>query len=160
EAVARRERVQTRIQEGARPDADLSAVQYEEASAQLEATNARGNAASARLRLEYAVGAELPPKAVPDIDTLSPPEATPPARSDPALTALELRRKAALASATLQKRNRLPLLSGAAETGVRGQKDHVFPAYRVAVSLSVPIWDQGFSTANAKAAEAEASELS
>jgi outer membrane protein TolC len=51
------------------------------------------------------------------------------------------------------------VLAGAVSAGVHAQNDDLFPSYAVGVSLNVPLWDGGGSSAEASIARARAEEL-
>jgi outer membrane protein len=88
------------------------------------------------------------------------PGATPIATSQQAaeqgLQALDRQRDAALSAAQAADRSAAPVLEAAAEIGVQGQDEQVFPAYRAGISLSVPIFDGGAQSAIADQHRAEA----
>lgn len=161
DAATRRQVVATRIGEGVRARADLGALELREASADLEAVRAEGEVATARLDVEIAVGARLPADATPDTSILDREAPKPPAGdSDATATALDGQRDAALATARAAELGRAPTLAAAAEAGIRGQSEELFPAYRAGVTLVVPLWDGGAMSARAAAARAQAAELS
>jgi outer membrane protein TolC len=155
-----RELVEAAVEDGSRPASDLPAVRADEARARLRLIEARGRETSARTALEAAVEQPLPPAAEPDPAMLdmAPPSGGP-ARSAE-LVALERRRDAAFAQARSFERPSLPTLDATAEAGPRGQGARIFPAYRVGVLLSIPLWDDGSHDAQRAIASAEASELS
>ena len=157
---ARREVVAARVGEGVRAQADLRALEVREASAELEAVRAQGELETARLDVQTAAGVPLPADATPDAAILDRAQAAPAAESDPAASALAIQRDAALARARAASLERAPTLAAAAEAGIRGQSDELFPAYRAAVTLVVPLWDGGAQSARAAAARAQADELS
>lgn len=158
-AAARRARVETLVEEGARPESDRAPIRSDEALARLELARAQGRLRQARLVLEEAVGAPLPGAAEPDrtILTRAPAERPPPA--EPAVLVLQRQREAARQNARAAERQASPVLSGRAEAGVYGQFDSLFPAYRVGLSLAVPLWDGGRQAAQASALRASAAEL-
>jgi len=160
-ALALRQAVEGRVAEGTRPAAELAVVRHDEARAGLELARAEGQLAAARLELERAAGVTLAGASEPDLSVLSQPS-TPSATAEPQaprVRAIEQQRDAALATARAHGRARAPVLSAAGEAGVRGQTDTFFPAYRLGVSLSVPIFDGGLSSASAAVAHAQANEL-
>jgi outer membrane protein TolC len=75
---------------------------------------------------------------------------------DALLGALELQRDAAMSAARAAERGSTPVLDAAAEVGIQGQDQHLFPAYKAGVTLSLPIWDGGAGKAQAAAHRAEA----
>jgi outer membrane protein TolC len=121
------------------------------------------------------VQSELPKGAAPDLSVLeagaAPPaggaaaDAVPkpqpaaaaiPASGDPALEVLERQHEAALAAARAADRGAAPQLDLAADLGIQGTDGEVFPAYRAAVSISVPLFDGGAQSAVADQFRAQA----
>lgn len=180
-ARARSASVRGLITEGARPATDLTLTSYDEQLAQLRQTRARRAAQAALRGLSVVIQSELPPEAVPDLEVLesalpasrssataSPPAVTgakPEAASlaaspqNPTLSALELKHQAALSAASAADRAGVPVLDATADLGVQGQEADVFPVYRAALVLSVPIYDGGQRAAQAAAHRAEAREI-
>jgi outer membrane protein TolC len=78
------------------------------------------------------------------------------AGANSALSALELQRQAALSAARAADRGAAPVLDAAADLGVQGQDASIFPAYKVGVTLSFPLWDGGARSAQAAVHRAEA----
>lgn len=159
-ARARRKAVQGYVDEGKRPPADLLAARLDEAEARLDRVEAQGRAQAARLALEGAVGTRLPSDAEPDASLLDAAPPAPSRRPAPQLLALERRRDAALAEARSHAGPWTPVLSGTAGAGVYAQRADVFPAFRLGISLVVPLWDGGAESARRDAARARAAELS
>jgi outer membrane protein len=158
DAERRSQRVQSLIEEGARPKAELSIARADEMLAKLELQRARGALAAARLGVEHAVGSQLAAGAEPDralLQTEAPAQA-PRAGDDAALRALALKQRAASAVAQRLERADAPLLAGALSAGVRTQDKRVFPAYAVGLSFSLPLLDGGGADAGADAARARA----
>lgn len=172
------------IEEGARAATDLTLAKYEQQLAELRQTRAERASGAALLALAASIQSELPPNAVPDLDVLeataaptSTAGAAAPASSapidaqpapgaqpspganierDPTVTALELQHRAALSAARAADRVGSPVLEAAGELGIQGQDINVFPVYRAAVTLTVPLWDGGQSAAQAAVHRAEA----
>lgn len=172
DAARRTERVAALIQEGARPRTDLPPIDADRLLSELERERAEGELASARLTLEQSVGEQLSPSAEPDPELLQAPfpEATTSPSPDPALAVLAQQRRAMLANARFQRKQRAPLLSTSIGAGVYGQLTQStdpdpkfgfrpFPSYSLGLALTVPLWDGGSSKAGAEAAEANAAEL-
>jgi len=167
DATTRRARVQALIDEGVRPQADLTPAQADEALAALELERARGQERAAKLELEQAVGAPLPSSAEPDRSLLgsdaaeAAPNTTTPGQSadDPGARMLAMQAHAAEASARAAEHGTNPVLSGAASAGLHAQDTTLFPSYSVGLALSVPLWDGGSSDASAASARAHAAEL-
>jgi outer membrane protein TolC len=158
-ATARLKTVTALVEEGSRPQSDLLSARVDQAKAHLDLLQARGDVSSARIALESAAAMRLAADAEPDKSLL---EASPPlgqSAPSPDLTAIERRRNAALAVARSHDHGFAPIISGLAEAGVRGQEQKVFPAYRIAVSLSIPLLDGGEEAAQRKAAKAQSEEL-
>jgi multidrug efflux system outer membrane protein len=158
-----REMLEARIAEGTRPGAELSTARYEEAQARLALAQSEQELADARAELEQASASHLPAAAEPDLAVLEQPQ-QPQGQADSIgrlkQGELSLRKTAALANARAQRRARAPLLAANLEAGVRGQTSQAFPLYRAGLSLSVPIFDAGLTSASAALAEAQAAELS
>lgn len=159
DALAQRDRVAQRVQDGERPGADLTAAQHEALERQLAATDSQAELDRARRRIEQLVGEPLPPKAEPDtrLLTLQTPDDAEPASAE-ADALMRESEVARLEAGTLRK-SRRPVLAATARTGVRGVGNDVFPGYRLGVNLAVPLWDGGKIAAEAELAEAQAMEL-
>jgi outer membrane protein TolC len=114
---------------------------------------------TARLHVAAAAGRELDANSVPDDSLLTQvTEAGQPAPS--AVTAaLEGQRDAAVANAHAQRRTQAPVLKASADAGARGQLDRIFPVYRIALTLEIPLLDGGVSSASEHLAIARAEEL-
>ena len=67
-----------------------------------------------------------------------------------------MQENAARSAARAASRGRAPQLDAAAEVGLSGQETQIFPVYRAALSLSVPIFDGGALAAQAQQHRAEA----
>jgi outer membrane protein len=177
-AHARTVSVKELIDAGARPATDATLSTYDEQLALLHQSRAKSAASAALLALSAAVQSDLAPNAVPDLDVLGPaPDAneapaasaappeprTPSGQGAPgqaAISTLEQQRQAALSAARASDRAAAPTLDATAEVGIREQTGHVFPLYQGGISLSVPIWDGGLSSADAAVHRAEARALS
>lgn len=172
DAQARRTFVADLVAEGLKPAADISPVASEETLARLEASRARADVQRARIMLEAAVGAGLPPGAEPDRRALLaiPPSGNAPGTfeqtADAAVDALEHQRDAARASASMYERQHAPVIGADAQVGIRAQNpiaggglSGAFPVYRVGVSVRVPLWDGGSARASANVARAQADEF-
>jgi outer membrane protein len=153
------------IQEGVRPATDATLSTYDEQLAKLREGRARRASAMALDALALAITGQLAPTAEPDLQVLEgaalPPAAPPPrgaeaAPVDPALHALDLQHQAEVTAARSADRSHAPQLDATAELGVQGQDSQLFPAYRAAVSLSVPLFDGGAQSALAEQHRAEA----
>ena len=173
-ASARTVSVRELITEGARPATDATLSAYDEQLARLRQIRAQRAALAALSALAAAVQNDLAPHSVPDLEVLEPQPVTAPlstragapasggkspaatAATDPALTALELQREAALSAARAVDRGAAPQLDASAELGVQARNTEVFPVYRAAVSLTVPLWDGGLQSAQAAVHRAEA----
>ena len=62
----------------------------------------------------------------------------------------------ALSAARTADRGAVPVLDAAADLGLQGQDATLFPAYKVGISLSFPLWDGGARSAQAAVHRAEA----
>lgn len=169
---ARSVSVKELIDAGARPATDATLSHYDEQLAALHQHRAKSAVDAALLALGATLQAELPSGSVPDLDVLGPapdtsadaanppaPQPAPPAKGGPntsALDTLEQQRQAALSAASAADRAAAPTLDVSAEAGLQGQTTHLFPLYKAAVSLSIPIWDGGLTSAEAEAHRAEA----
>jgi outer membrane protein TolC len=164
--AARTGSVRELILEGARPATDATLSTYDEQLAKLRATRARRATKVAFEALSAAVADKLPEASVPDFSVIEPEPQRPapsvdgasPAATvaDPTLRALELQRDAALSAARAADRSHAPQLDALGEFGLSGQDSELFPAYRAALSLSVPIYDGGAQSALAEQHRAEA----
>jgi outer membrane protein len=168
DGVRRSARVNALIQEGARPRAELAPVEADRLLTELELERALGELDGARLMLEQAVGAPLSPSAEPDLTVLDvpAPQAAREERSvDPALRMLVHQRAALEATARMQRKEGMPVLSASAAAGFGAQLDLYdgsfkgLPSYAVGLGLTVPLWDGGSNKAAADATEAQADEL-
>ena len=162
--AARTSSVRELILEGARPATDATLSAYDEQLAKLRATRARRATRVAFEALSAAVADKLPEASVPDPSVIEPEPQRPappvegvsPAAAAPALRALELQRDAALSAARAADRSHAPQLDALGEFGLSGQDAELFPVYRAALSLSVPIYDGGAQSALAEQHRAEA----
>jgi outer membrane protein len=156
DARAHRELVEARIASGARPPSDAPPARYDEALAALEEVESRGRIAAARLELARVAATKLDRDAEPDPALLDRGAPEGPVVETADTIALDRQHAAANAAARAEERVSAPILAAAAEAGVRGQAAHVFPSFRIGVSLSVPIWDGGVSSARAASSRAAA----
>ncbi|MCS6798253.1 MAG: TolC family protein [Myxococcota bacterium] len=150
-------RLEGLVQSGVRPPADLAPARADETRARLELVRSRGEVAFARLAVAEAAGVTLDEASVPDLSVL---DASGDAESTGADAGREHERRAEAASAMADAHERAsgPLLSVSGELGLRGQMQHVFPAYRAELILSWPFADGGESAARAEEARAQARE--
>jgi outer membrane protein TolC len=163
-AATRTASVRDLIKEGARPATDATLSAYDEQLATLREARARRAAELALEGLAAALGGPLPPEVAPDVavlevkpDTVAAPAS--PSAEEPTLRALTMQHDAALSAARAADRGRAPQLDAAAEVGLSGQQAEVFPVYRAALSLSIPIFDGGALSAQADQHRAEARAL-
>ena len=158
---ARFEMIKSWIAEGTRPTADLNVAQQDEISLELELADTRGLLDRARLGIEQLAGGSWPKSAVPDLGLLDMAAGDVPADTAAPLgsAALEEAADAATAQADSVSHDHAPVISTSAEVGVRGQSTVVFPAYRVGVMVTVPLWDGGIGAARARAARAQSDAL-
>jgi outer membrane protein TolC len=148
-----------RIAEGGRPRAELTRARAGTVTLELEAAQAAAAVERSRLTLEQLTGMSIARDARPEEALL---EREPPPRVqglDLEARSLELQAEAASATAARLRLQMRPIVGAGAELGVRAQSDAVFPAYRVGVTLSVPLWEGGVAEAQARAASAEAARL-
>lgn len=172
--AARTASVRALIEEGARPRTDATLSSYDEKLARLRETRARRASDVAFDALAASVQSPLPQGATPDLAVLevggaagAAPGAVAPkpqrgaggtgvGTKDPTLEVLQFQHDAALAAARAADRSIAPQLDLAADLGVQGQDGEVFPAYRAAVSISVPLLDGGAQSALADQHRAQA----
>jgi len=156
---ARTGSVRALILEGARPATDATLSAYDEQLAKLREARAHRGSQLAFESLGAALQSELPRESVPELGVIEPtPSVTAPgaevaapadAVQDRALSVLDRQRDAALSAARAAERARAPQLEVGAEVGVTGVDELLFPVYRAAVSLSVPLYDGGALSAAA-----------
>jgi len=158
-AKSRLEAVRGRVATGTRPEADLAPARYEETEAELDECEARRNVTSAKLTLEHAAALPLASNAAPDEALLDRQPPTGAAEETPETIALSERSASALATARAYEHDNAPVLTASVRAGVRGQTDNVFPDYRAAISLAVPIWDGGAAAARAAKSREQARAL-
>ena len=163
-ADAREKRVAALIEEGARPAVDRTTAAQQTAAAKIDAERAAEQLEAARLELAYVSAYTLGAEAQPDPSLLSAANEPPPSAADDSSgkgeQALESARAAAEARARMQEHQHAPVLGYDADTGLQGQTSHLFPVYSAGVSLTVPLFDGGASSADAAQARAQAAELS
>ncbi len=153
--VARKAAVVMRIEEGALAPSARWALETEVASHELRLAHATHAAENAALALSEAVGG-LPAGAAPDRALLElGAERSLQEPEDPALDALGARIDALSATVDLEERAGLPALGIDLQVGLRGQELSLFPVYRGALSLKLPIWDGGERDAEVERARAE-----
>lgn len=177
---ARTSSVRELIAAGARPATDAALSSYDEQLAWLRQSRAQRAATAALRALGASVQSSLPESSEPDLNVLetgaepsggdpatasarAPGVAGPKAPAggaaagtDSALSALDLQRQAALSAARAADRGVAPVLDAAADLGVQGQDASIFPAYKVGITLSIPLWDGGARSAQAAVHRAEA----
>jgi outer membrane protein TolC len=172
--VTRTTSVRDLITEGVRPRTDATLSAYDEKLARLREARARRASEVAFAALSAAVQSELPKGAAPDLTVLEvggPPGTAPggvlpkpqPAAGsvrdgagDPALEALQRQHDAALSAARAADRASAPQVDVGADLGLQGQDGEVFPAYRAAISISMPLLDGGAQSAVADQHRADA----
>jgi outer membrane protein TolC len=157
QAKARRDRVDARVAEGVRPQADALLAQRQQGLAELDGARARARVNAARIEVERASGGELGPSAEPDLTLLD----HPPTELGNAVTQAAVARRqaqAARANAALHELARNPAITASIDAGVRGQNDTLFPYGHVGAAFSVPLWDGGAESGRARTASAQADE--
>jgi outer membrane protein TolC len=147
------------IAEGGRPRADLNAARQDEVALEMEVAGARAGLDHARGALEQVAGATWSDSAVPDLGLLETPAIGDSIDARLASAALEQKADAATAVAESFAHEHAPFVSTSAEAGVRGQATSMFPAYRVGITVTVPLWDGGLASAQAQSARAQAESL-
>jgi outer membrane protein TolC len=155
-------RTRAAIEEGARRAADQTAAESGEGFAQLELERAAAELESARADLGYIAGGDLAVSAFPADDVLHALPVEPPGPDlgqKAQMNALREQQTAAHALARAHDHAFTPVLSANAQAGVQGLDDHVFPVYRVGVSLLVPLWDGGAEAALRAQAQARGAQL-
>jgi outer membrane protein len=181
ESGARRERVASLIKEGVRPKGELTPARADELLAQLELERAQRDFASARLALEHTVGAPLQASAEPETELLQAQSKLPDRNEQDARSrrALLQRYKAASSQAAAQATLNRPQLGIGLAAGFRvstqdiidvdqpGSEDRainekrntqIFPLYTAGLTLTIPLWDGGYTRAGVDAARARADE--
>ncbi|HVW27425.1 MAG TPA: TolC family protein [Polyangiaceae bacterium] len=151
--------VKARIDTGTRPRSEMDPAVYDEKLAELDECESRRRVTATELSLERAVGAPLPENGTPDTTLL---DMTPPKQlstDTSEIVALSKQSAAAVAMAHFHDRENSPVLSASAEAGVRGQLADVFPTYRAAIALTVPIADGGAASARAARSRSEATAI-
>jgi len=168
DGTRRSERVSALVQEGARPRAELAPVEADRLLSQLEFERASGDLDGARMMLEQSVGECLAETSQPDLRVLDVQQevVAPRKAADPELRMLIHQRAALEATARLQRKAGLPVISASAAAGIGVQmpiddagEARVIPSYIVGLGLTVPLWDGGGTRAQADATEAQADEL-
>jgi outer membrane protein TolC len=162
-----REIIDQLITEGVRPASDGALARFEEQRAELGALRARSTHDLALARLESAAQTDLPDTAAPDpalldaTETATPRDAlsTNDKTSSPSARYLEQQRQAASLAARAWDKTHAPVVDLGAEIGAKGQQDELFPAYRISLSITAPIWDGGEQSARAAMARADANEI-
>jgi outer membrane protein TolC len=159
EAKSQRERTAGRVAEGDRPPSELDAARYEELQAELDAADALAKANAAKHALEATVGTELSFEAEPDTRILEVDASETGSDGGWEIEALERQGEAARQEANMHRKSRMPMLAAIGQTGFAGVNERVFPAYRVGLSLTVPLWDGGSALAMGRVADAQAAEI-
>jgi outer membrane protein TolC len=147
------------VSDGSRPSSELNAVEQDTLALAIDDESARAALAHARVALEERVGGPLGPSAIPDLGLLEADGVAAGSGNDPGAAALAQESAAAAALAESLSRVHAPILSTSAEVGLRGQGTSVFPAYRVGLLLTVPLWDGGLGAAQARSQRAQADAL-
>jgi outer membrane protein TolC len=159
EGKARATALSGAVADGSRPSSELNAVEQDTLALAIDDEAARAALAHARIALEERVGGSLGPSATPDLGLLEADAVAFSPGNDPAAAALAQESAAAAALAESLARVHAPVLSTSAEVGVRGQGSSVFPAYRLGLVLTVPLWDGGLGAAQARSERAQAEAL-
>jgi outer membrane protein TolC len=157
QAKARRDRVDARVAEGVRPQADALLAQRQQALAELDGVRARARLKGARIEVEHASGAELGPSAEPDLELLD----HPPTELGNAVTQAAVARRqaqAARATAALHEHAGGPVITASIDAGIRGANDTLLPNFHIGAAFSMPLWDGGAESGRARAANAQADE--
>jgi outer membrane protein TolC len=156
---AQTERLRGSIADGTRPRADEGVVDQEELAVDFEVAEARGELERTHLALEQLVGGAWTTATIPDLEVLENPTAEGSDQTQLDSEALEQQAAAAETLAESLARAHAPLIAASGEVGARGQASSVFPVYRVALTLTVPLWDGGLGAAQARATQAQADQL-
>jgi outer membrane protein TolC len=188
DAERRSHRVNALVDEGVRARSEFSPVEADRLLAQLELERSNGELEATRIQLEQVVGITLAHDAEPDPSVLElQPTQIAPSAQDPALQVLTSQGEALRAQARVQRKQRAPVVSFSAGTGIRFQFGKVLqpasadnpetpldeslaglkddrrgtwlPSYAVGLSMAIPLWDGGGASASADATEARADEL-
>ena len=147
------------IAEGTSPPGKENAAREAEATVEIETLDATGDLERAAIAVRHIVGASWTPLSTPDLTFLDAPAVGSSSRTSFDAMALDEQAAASSALAESLVRDHAPLFTASGDLGVRGQDDSVFPVYRVGVVLTVPIWDGGLGSAQARAAQARSDQL-
>lgn len=169
-ALARVERVNGLIAEGASPPSAATSANAATNLAASEAERAALELETARHELGYLSARDLGADAVPEPGLLAgsaapvaanpqPSAAAASGGSNARLEALETARAAADAESEAQSRLSAPAIGYRLNAGIEGQNEKLFPVYAVGVGLTVPLWDGGATSAAEAGARAVAAEL-
>jgi outer membrane protein TolC len=163
--AARTASVRALIEEGVSPRTDATLSSYDEKLARLRESRARRASDLAFDALSATVQSQLPRGSSPDLTVLElagatgaapgavVPKPKPAAAAiaagakDPTIDVLQFQHDAALAAARAADKSGAPQIDLAADLGLQGQDSEVFPAYRAAVSITVPLLDGGAQSA-------------
>jgi outer membrane protein, multidrug efflux system len=167
--AARTASVRALIDEGVRPRTEATLSAYDEKLARLRESRARRASDVAFDALSATVQSQLPKGATPELAVLElgggapkgvGPKPQPAAAGvgvkDPTLDVLQYQHDAALAAARAADKSSAPQIDLAADLGVSGQDSEVFPVYRAAVAITMPLYDGGAQSAVAGQHRAEA----
>jgi outer membrane protein TolC len=172
-AQSYQQRIEAFVKEGAIPQADSTTAAAQSAKADMDAERAAADAEAARLDLSHIASRDLPQNAEPEPAVLDG-RTTVLARkesADPIEETLDAQRIAAESTARMHDYEHAPLIAATANAGVEArytsdtknnnaESFRAFLPYSLGVSISVPLWDGGASSAQSDEARAKAAELS
>lgn len=147
------------VAQGSRPPADLNTAEQDDLLVEVELSTAESACEHARRVLEHLIG-PWSRAAIPELALLELADGG--GTTEPSVVeALALDHEATAAEATAEgvARSKRPVVSTLVEAGARGQADSLFPAYRVALTVGVPLWDGGVAAAQERASRARANTL-
>lgn len=159
DASTRFEMLEALVKEGTRPQADKGLAEQERLAVEIELSATREELDHAQVVLAEMVGGAWTRSLIPDPGILEGSLADRSGEAQAGEAPLEQRAAAAAAMGESFAYPHAPVISASADAGVRGQAASVFPAYRVGVTVTVPLWDGGLVAAQARAARARAEGL-
>jgi len=156
---AQAQAVRGSISEGSSPSGEENAARQAEATVEIESLEAAGELDRTETTVRQIAGVSWRPLSTPDLTVLEEPAVGSSSRTSFDVKALDEQAAASSALADSLVRDHAPVLTASGDLGVRGQMDSVFPVYRVGIVLSVPLWDGGLGSAQARAAQARSDQL-
>lgn len=156
---AQAQAVRGSVAEGTSPSGEENAARQAEATVEIESLDAAGELERTETTVRQIAGVSWRPLSTPDLTVLEGPAVGSSSRTSFDAKALDEQAAASSALADSLVRDHAPFVTASGDLGIRGQMDSVFPAYRVGIVLSVPLWDGGLGSAQARAAQARSDQL-